>query len=208
MKKNRVIVYDEGAGLEAARAYVTFDYLGMGDRTALLDGQWRKWRTEGRPVLTAAPTVTPSNFTPRVRPDVIVSLQEMRDLVKSGKGKSGAPVALIDARPEAQFSGKEAGEGVSRAGHIPGATNVYWMQHVAGADDPVLRPADALRALYSKAGAKPGGQVVTYCRSGVQASHSYFTAKYLGYDTRLYDGSFLEWSAAKDAPVETGSAPK
>jgi thiosulfate/3-mercaptopyruvate sulfurtransferase len=42
---------------------------------------------------------------------------------------------------------------------------------------------------------------VTYCNSGVQASQTYFVLKLLGYDVRLYDGSFSEWSQAKDAPV-------
>jgi 3-mercaptopyruvate sulfurtransferase SseA len=42
---------------------------------------------------------------------------------------------------------------------------------------------------------------VAYCNSGVQASQTYFTLKYLGYNVRLYDGSMSEWTAAK-APVE------
>jgi 3-mercaptopyruvate sulfurtransferase SseA len=36
----------------------------------------------------------------------------------------------------------------------------------------------------------------------MQASQSYFTLKYLGYDARMYDGSFSEWSNAKDSEVQ------
>lgn len=35
---------------------------------------------------------------------------------------------------------------------------------------------------------------IVYCRTGMQASVTYFVLRYLGYDVSLYDGSFLEWS--------------
>jgi len=203
-----IVVYDEGAGLEAARAYVTFDHVGLGDRTALLDGQLRKWKAEGGALSTDAPTVVPSDFAPRVRPGVIISLQEMRRLVKDKMESRDRNVVIIDARPEEQYSGKQPGEGITRPGHIPAAVNVYWMNNVVGSDNPILQPIRKLRRLYSRAGVKPGVEIITYCRTGVQASHSYFTVKYLGYSPRLYDGSFLEWNAAKDTPVKAGSEAK
>ncbi len=53
-----------------------------------------------------------------------------------------------------------------------------------------------------------GAKVVTYCRTGGQAAHTYFTAKYLGYDVVMYDGSFFEWSNAAGTPVVTGGERK
>lgn len=47
---------------------------------------------------------------------------------------------------------------------------------------------------------------VAYRRTGVQASHTDFTLKYLGYAVRLYDGSFVDWSAAENLNVERGEA--
>lgn len=38
--------------------------------------------------------------------------------------------------------------------------------------------------------------------SGVQATQTHFVLKHLGYDVRLYDGSFSEWSRTKDAPIQ------
>ncbi len=52
-------------------------------------------------------------------------------------------------------------------------------------------------------GAAPGRKLVTYCHSGIAATHDYFAAKYLGYDVAVYDGSMAEWSAAKDTQVDT-----
>ncbi|MDQ3388694.1 MAG: rhodanese-like domain-containing protein, partial [Gemmatimonadota bacterium] len=67
---------------------------------------------------------------------------------------------------------------------------------------PHLRHPAALRALYEAAGAATDKVVVAYCRTGVQASHAYFVSRYLGYETRMYDGSFIEWSGTEGNPVE------
>jgi thiosulfate/3-mercaptopyruvate sulfurtransferase len=45
--------------------------------------------------------------------------------------------------------------------------------------------------------------VVVYCRAGVEASWDYFVARYLGYQTKMYDGGFIDWSRrGPDYPVE------
>jgi thiosulfate/3-mercaptopyruvate sulfurtransferase len=86
--------------------------------------------------------------------------------------------------------------------NIPRATNVYWMQAQASKDHMTLLPEADLRKLYESLGVKPDRPVVTYCNTGMQASQSCFTLKYLGYDTHMYDGSFSQWSAAKDFDVQ------
>ena len=83
------------------------------------------------------------------------------------------------------------------------------MGALVSSDDPVLRPVhDLHEGLWKATGAdRPAAQIiVTYCRTGMQASHAYFVARYIGYaDVRLYDGSFIEWAALQPAasyPVE------
>ena len=56
-------------------------------------------------------------------------------------------------------------------------------------------------------GAVPGKSVITYCRTGMQSSFTYFVAKYLGYLAAMYDGSYREWSDAKQ-PVVRGDRPE
>jgi rhodanese-related sulfurtransferase len=100
------------------------------------------------------------------------------------------------------------GERVTRGGHIPGAANLFWMQNIMSREIPVMRPPAELRRLYEAAGATADRKVVTYCRTGGQASHAYFTAKYLGYDVVMYDGSFFEWSKTEGTAVVSGQRAK
>jgi thiosulfate/3-mercaptopyruvate sulfurtransferase len=67
-----------------------------------------------------------------------------------------------------------------------------------------MKPLSELSKLYEAAGLRPDQKVVTYCNTGMQASQTYFTLKYLGYNVMMYDGSFSEWSKAEGAPVSTG----
>ncbi len=48
---------------------------------------------------------------------------------------------------------------------------------------------------------KPGDTVITYCHIGQQATATLFAARLLGYDVKLYDGSFEDWSKRPNAAV-------
>ena len=200
----RVVLYGDEQGLLAARLFFTLDYLGHGNRAALLDGGLETWRAEGRAVSTHEPAWSPHPFTPRLNPDVLVTLPIVRDVSWLVTRRRDAPWVLIDARPGAQFTGAEPGADIERPGHIPGANSVFWQRALVSTDRPVLRPTAELRRLYEEAGAAPGRAIVSYCRTGVQASFAYFVARYLGYRVKMYDGSFVEWSKAAGSEVATG----
>jgi thiosulfate/3-mercaptopyruvate sulfurtransferase len=55
--------------------------------------------------------------------------------------------------------------------------------------------------LFSTAGVQQSDKVVTYCHVGQQGSLLFLAARYAGFASSLYDGSFEEWSAMQDAPV-------
>lgn len=194
MADDRIILYDDEAGVAAARAYVTLDYLGLGERTAVLNGQLKKWVAEGRPLSKEAPKVTPSKFTPKPNPSVIADFKTVQAISSKNGELSAQGERLVDARPAEQYQGTQAGEGIERPGHIPGAVSVPWSCGVESEANPVFRPPAELRAELDKAGVKPGEKVITYCRTGGQASFAYFMLKYLGYDVKMYDGSYHEWS--------------
>jgi len=202
--KHRLVLYDEGAGLQAARAFVALDYVGLGQQTALLNGHWKIWREEKRPVGKEINKIAPSQFEPRLNLEMLVHMPQVQDAMWLNQQIPGSKLRLLDARPEAQYTGAEPGEDIARGGHIPGAINLFWMNHVESEDRPLLKSPEALYLMYKQAGFAPGSEIITYCRTGGQASHSYFMAKYLGYQTRLYDGSFSEWSREPNNPVTSG----
>jgi thiosulfate/3-mercaptopyruvate sulfurtransferase len=177
--------------LPATRAYFTLDYLGHGDQAALLDGGLDKWKSEGRMLSKDAPTVAQGNLTPRLRPEIVVPIEAVKEV--SAKPQAGSPI-LLDVRPATDYSGE-------KGAHIPTALNQNWMDSQVSKDNQTLKSEADLRRLYEAAGLKGDRPVVTYCNSGMQASQSYFTLKYLGYDVKMYDGSMSEWTA-KGAPVE------
>lgn len=196
-RDDRVVIYDEENGIRAARAYLTLDFLGLGDNACLLDGQLKLWKNEGRPLSTETPSVQPSDFQPRLNRGVVVGMEEVRRMVALGEQ------GLLDCRPPENFSGQVPGRDIERGGHIPGARNVPALRSQAGEDNPKFLSTDELRELYSRAGFGADKPVVSYCRTGRSASLGYFVLKYLGYDVRLYDGSFSQWQSQQSNPVET-----
>lgn len=191
--RSRVVIY--GAPLAAARAFFTLDYLGHGDRAALLDGGLPGWRMEGRPTSTARSEPIRGSLAPRPQPERVVEAEWVREHLDDSE------VALLDARPMAQFAGADPA-GLPRPGHIPGAGNLFWEEMLRSTDPLVLHDPGTLRKMFRAAGVNPGDTVVTYCRTGMQASFTYFVARYLGYDTRMYDASYMEWSRRPELPVE------
>jgi len=200
----RIVIYGENSGLVAARVYFTLDYLGHGDRAALLDGGIEKWKAEKLLVETQPVKTEPAKFTPRPRPQIVAKLDSMRDLSWVAANIADANVAIVDARPEEQYAGNQT----QRTGHIPGAANIYWMTHLLSRENPTMKPPSELSKIYEAAGLKTGQKAVTYCNTGMQASHAYFTLKYLGYDVMMYDGSFSEWSSTEGAQVVKGKERK
>ena len=192
---SHVVLYGERANLMAARAYFTLDYMGIGRHASLLDGGIDKWRAEQRQISTEITTVRPAKLAIVTKQSILVDTARMRKLAEQR-------ATLIDARPTKEFTGEQLSEDVRKAGHIPGATSLYWMDMLVSRENPVLRPEAELRQMYVQAHAVQGRPLVTYCRTGMQSSFDYFVAKYLGYEPAMYDASFYEWSL-KDLPAET-----
>jgi len=191
----RVVIYATNWFPSAARAYFTLDYLGHGDKAALLDGGIEQWLAEDRPVSGETPRFSTATFTPHVHENFRALLNEVKNDVDAKAGEE--PEQIIDARPARRYN----------AGHLAGASNVYWQDTLVSEESPVFQSPEKLRAIYASRGIVQGKKIVTYCEVGLQASHGYFLAKYLGYDAAMYDGSYQEWSS-KNMPVVKGEAKR
>jgi len=189
----QIVLYATNWFPNAARAYYTLDYLGHGDKAALLDGGIEQWLAEDRPVTSDVPKFAAATFTPEVHENVRALFDEVKGVV-DGKPREEQE-QIVDSRPNRRYT----------AGHLSCSTNVYWQDTLVSPENPVLQSPEKLRALYASRGIVPGKKIVTYCEIGLQASHGYFLAKYLGYDAAMYDGSYQEWTA-KNLPVVKGDS--
>ncbi len=193
---SRVVVYCGRDWISpTARVYLTLDYLGFGDRTFIMDGGMQEWIREGNRVTTDKPAEARGSFSPRPRPDVVVT----RDWVKENLDAPG--IALIDSRHTEFYTGEDLGNSL-RPGHIPGARSIPFTEMV---DESLrFRSEEELREMFLAAGMSESKTAVSYCHIGQQASLTYFVARYLGYNARMYDGSMNEWSRDPDLPIVVG----
>jgi len=192
-----VVLYGAGAAHIPARAFVALDYLGH-PRVSVMDGGLETWQHEGRPTTAQAAAPPTGRFTPQVDAGVLTDAAWIRAHLDDPS------VAVIDARPADQFAGP-SNRGL-REGHIPGAGNLYFVELLESENEPRLKPRDEGEALFAAAGFTPGATVVSYCQIGMRASYNYLIARYLGYEVKLYDGSWQEWGADPSLPAETGPA--
>ena len=198
--KSRIIVYfGRDQVTPTARVFMTLDYLGLGDRTSILDGGLPAWRAENRAVSAEVSDVMQGSFTPRPNAGLVVDAA----WVKANLNKPG--VAILDARAAKFYTGEDAGQ-MPRGGHIPHAKSIPFSTLVDDKTNKFKSP-EALRTLFATAGVKENDSVATYCHIGQQASLLYFVARYLGYEAHLYDGSFQDWSNRSELPVEKSNAP-
>ncbi len=192
---SHIILYQAGTSFAAtARVYLTLDAMGLGAQTSLLDGGFLQWTKDGRAVSTESRNVKAGVVTPCRNNEVVTDIS----YVSANMHHSG--VAIVDARLAEFYTGATQPD-KQRLGHIPGAGNLPYTTLTDSTGK--LKSREELAELFRKAGVKPGDHVVVYCHIGQQASAAYFAARYLGYDVRLFDGSWEDWSAHTDLPAET-----
>jgi thiosulfate/3-mercaptopyruvate sulfurtransferase len=192
----RVVLYDRAVNMWAARVWWMLRAFGW-DNAAVLNGGWKKWTLEHRPVSTDEDKRAARRFIPHERPGLFVDKQA----VLAGVGDKAT--CLINALSEEQHRGT-GGVAYGRAGRITGSANVVARDLVDPKTHAYL-PADQLRAQFEAVGALGAGRVITYCGGGIAASSDAFVLSLLGKeDVGIYDASLSEWARDPSLPMETG----
>jgi len=182
------VLYDGYDGRNSAMVAWVLEYLGRDD-VHIMDIVYDEWKSQGREVLYRPVPRTQRQFTLKVNPAVRASLD---DVAKAEGFK------LVDTRTVDEYNGQS--EADDKPGHIPGAVSMVW-QEMVGEDGMLVCSEEKARLIFEAANIKPSDPVVTYCKIGARAAVGYLAFKRLGYDVRLFDGSYAEWEKS-DLPVE------
>jgi len=195
-----IILYSDRSNPNATLLAWTLDYLSH-KKVGVLNGGYEKWISERFPATREFPSLLPNKFFGKAIRETSAEKKWIQDRL------SAKNVVIVDARSPEQYSGEE-GEEVRR-GHIPGAKNIFWETTLEGEEVRVWKKKEDLEKLFAESGVTRDKEIVVYCRTGREASHLYFTLKYvLGYPrVFLYRGSWVEWSADKTLPIKAGMDP-
>jgi len=189
----RVVLYDSLMNIWAARVWWMLRAFGFDD-AAVLDGGWRAWMADGRPVSTGPElNQAPATFVARARPGFFVDKGEVLAAVDRPE------VCIVHALSRAVHSGER--QDYARPGHIPGDHNVPFAELV-DPDTHRYLAEDHLSAAFSAVLSADPERVITYCGGGIAASSDAFVLSLLGVEpVAVYDGSLSEWAADPSLPL-------
>ncbi|QYX46187.1 sulfurtransferase [Pseudomonas tussilaginis] len=196
-KDSDIVLYDDGPGAFAARAWWLLAWLGKRSGVAILDGGLKAWHAAGLPLSLDPPAKREGTFSGEPDVSLVVDAAQLSE-------RLGKPdLTLIDARGLPRFRG-EVEPIDSVAGHIPGAQCAAFTDNL-GPEGHFL-PVDQLKKRFAeKLGKRAPEQLVAYCGSGVTACHNLFALALAGYPLgKLYAGSWSEWITDPQRQVAKG----
>ena len=191
-----IVVYEQEGVFSAPRAWWMLRTFGARS-VYVLDGGLRAWIAAGLPTESGEVRRARAKFNAKLDRDAVnyyAGIQEM--IAERGQ--------ILDARSAGRFAGTspEPRAGIS-SGHMPGAINLPFTEL---AEDGRLKPAEALREIFSSKGVDLEQPVTTTCGSGVTAAVLALGLQIVGAkNVRLYDGSWAEYAQKPGAVIEKSS---
>lgn len=186
------MVYDDEGGGWAGRFAWTLDVIGH-RHWRYLDGGIHAWVADGGAV-DSGPGTSPIPTSV----DLVLDCAPIAEIADVLEALDDPGQLIWDVRSAEEFLGIRSGS--ARAGHMPGAVNVDWLE----LRDPArqFRLTADLLTLLRERGVDAGKRIITHCQTHHRSGLSYMVGRLFGFaGIRAYHGAWSEWGNRDDTPV-------
>jgi thiosulfate/3-mercaptopyruvate sulfurtransferase len=184
-----VVLYDDNSHMFAGRIWWAMRYWGFAG-VRVLNGGWKNWSAQKKPISNESPQIAPGTFQPRVQENLLVGLDAFI------KEKDGS--CVIDGRGANGFAGNPDDP---RTGHVPGSLNVPFSA-VLDADTGLFLDRETLSRVFDERAPEwHEAPIITTCGAGYSATVILLALSQIDRTGRLFDGSFAVWKQDPDRPV-------
>jgi len=190
--ETRVVLYDTGASMWAARVWWMLRWIGF-DKVTVLDGGLAQWKASRGKTTSQFCTPRPRELTAHMRPKIFVTKDDVKASLEDGS------TLIIDALSKGQYAGSDSDLGI--CGHISGAINIPATSLI----DPktgLYYPLEKLACSFPQDRSRP---TIIYCGSGIAAASVAYTMHRLGFDNiAIYMPGLQEWMSGTNLPLTNG----
>jgi len=177
------VFYDEGSNFTAPRGWFILKYFGL-EKVFVLNGGFPAAVNYGYKTSQEVPKAQKSYIELSANQELLASYDGIVEYAK----KPNDEMVLIDSRSAERYRG-EVEHLYDKAGHIPNAVNYFYGDNYT--DEGIKKSEEELKERFSDLTKKQ--DIVVSCGSGVTACANYIVLDEVGFEPRLYNGSYSLW---------------